>query len=185
MNWLSLLVCLLLLAGCGDNRPAAAGAAHIFNSTGASVKAALLTAGGNETNYQLPPGKGIFVPLRRADTYTITVREPASLASYSESITISADDTSDTLFDISGEGYFALVPTFHVPTDMPEMAARGAVERMKKLGQHQDYYFKGATRHRLPKGVYYTFGDDVEEVSRMTTPGREVEIRYKLGPVER
>jgi len=176
-----LLLGFVLLVGCGDSRPPAAGAAHVYNSTDEPVEVRVKPTGGPGVTFMVAPRQGTFVPLRKADTYVVSVLSPPSQASYHEEIAVIADDKTDTVFDIGSAARFVIVPTYHVPRDMSDAAARTEVERIKKIGDHRAYYLETPSpRHIVPRGVYYTFGDHVEDVSRMTEAGRTVEIRYKL-----
>jgi len=176
-----LLFGLVSLVGCGDSRPPAAGAAHVYNSTDEPVEVRVKPTDGPGAIFTVAPEQGMFVPLRKADTYVVSVLRPPAQASYREAFAVVADDTTDTVFDIGSAARFAIVPTYHVPQNMSDTAARAEVERIKKIGDHQAYYLETpAPRHVLPRGVYYSFGDDVEDVSRMTKSGGQVEIRYKL-----
>lgn len=176
-----LFLCLFGLAGCGDGRPDAAGAAHLFNSTDVVVQVQVKPGGADGASYTLAPGQGQFVPLSKADTYVVSVTSPAEHASYRQEVIVPADDKTDIVFDIGSASRFAMVPTYHVPRDMPEMQARSEVDRMRSLGDHQEYVIATpAAKHILPRGVFYTFGDEVETFSRLTEAGRTVEIRYKL-----
>ena len=181
MRCLLLLLGLSFTVGCGDSRPDAAGAAHLYNSTEVAVQVQVKPAGAGGATYTLTPGEGQFVPLRKADNYVVSVVSPPRHASYRQQITVPADDKTDTVFDIGSAARFAIVPTYHVPKDMPDMAARAEVQRIIQLGEHRDYHLnRPAPKHVLPRGVYYTFGDEVETISRLTVPGRDVEVRYKL-----
>ena len=177
----ALFAALVLFAGC-DNRPDAAGAAHLYNSTDTTVTVLVKPNGGGlGASHALAPGEGWFVPLRKQDTYVISVTSPATYASYREEVVVTAGDETDTVFDIGSAASFAVYPTYHVPRDMPDLAARAEVDRMIEIGDHREFLLETpAPRHTLPRGVYYTFGDEVETYSTLTEPGRTVEIRYKL-----
>lgn len=171
----------LFIFGCSDNRPDAEGAAHIYNSTDSVATVLVKPDGGVGVEFTVAPGKGEFVPLKKADTYTVTVTSPASLSSYSQSLLVSAGDTTDTVFDLGSRSAFALVPTYHVPRDMPEYQAHEKVAQVKEIGKHKEYLLANpAAKHTLPRGVYYSFKDEVEEISRLTDPGNSIEIRYKF-----
>lgn len=182
-----LLICVLFLSasGCGDSRPDAAGAAHIYNGTDMSATVLVKPAGAGGAEYTIPARSGTFVPLRKADTYAVSVTSPSELSSYRQSVVVTSDNETDTVFDIGGKSSFALVPTYHVPKDISDIQARGEVEQMKKIGKHQKYLLEDpAPIHTLPRGVYYSFGDRVEAISRLTTPGQTVEIRYQLYAID-
>ena len=178
-------VLILLLVSCSDSRPDAAGAAHIYNSTEDVVTVLVKPKDADGASFLIPPEQGKFVPLRKADTYTVSVTKPAAHSSYTERIVVKANDKTDTVFGIGSTASFELVPTFHVPKDIPEQSARAEVERLKKLDKHQEFYFEEpAPKHILPRGVYYSFGDDVEAVSRSSISGKKIEVRYKLAAFE-
>lgn len=174
------LFSIIALVGCGDNRPAASGGAYIYNSTDETAEVSVApTDGSSERTVRITPNEGAFVRLVKADTYSVTVLNPPS--SYYEQFTVTAGDKTDMLFDIGSSARFSIVPTYHVPQSMPDDEARSEVDRIKRLGGHQAYYLETpASRHVLPRGIYYSFGDNIENVSRMTDPGKSVEIRYKL-----
>jgi hypothetical protein len=171
----------IILAGCGDNRPPAAGAAHVYNSTDEPVEVRVQSTGGHGATFTIATKQGEFVPLRKADTYVISVLSPPAQTSYHEEFEVVADDTRDMVFDIGSVAQFALVPTYHAPQNMPDNEAHAEVESIKQIGDHQVYYLgTPASRHILPRGVYYSFKDDIEEISRTNKPGSTIEVRYKL-----
>lgn len=181
-NFAPLAATLLLLASlsaCGDSRPEAAAAAHVYNSSEQTVSVSITAPGSNGATFSLAPGAGQWVPLRRADVYTAGAPE----LGYSQTFSVSAGSTQEVLFDIGAAGRFTLEPIVYVPQDMSDSEAEAAVENILNSGDYDSHTLsRPAAMHILPTGVFYSFGDDPSDYSERITTST-YEVRYQLLPM--